>query len=76
MGKTGATIDLGNMFVSSGYRTEVEFQTNFDADPYTAGIQGKIVIELFDDKAPLTVENFLAYIIANFGWVSQCSRNG
>ncbi|MHA3770362.1 peptidylprolyl isomerase [Verrucomicrobiota bacterium sgz303538] len=63
IGKTGATVDLGNMFVESGYHTQVEFMTNFDTDPNTPGLQaGKIVIELFDDKAPVTVENFLKYV--------------
>ena len=61
-GKTGATIDLGNMFDPSGsFHTHVTFHTNFDSDPNTAGVQGDITIELYDDTAPLTVQNFLAY---------------
>jgi peptidyl-prolyl cis-trans isomerase A (cyclophilin A) len=65
-GKTGTTIDLGAMFDSSpgaGYRTHVEFITNFDVNTAKPGLQaGRIVLELFDDKAPLTVQNFLSYI--------------
>jgi cyclophilin family peptidyl-prolyl cis-trans isomerase len=63
-GKTGATVDLSAMFDSSiavANRTVVKLTTNFDADPLTAGIQGDIYIELYDDLAPLTVQNFLAY---------------
>lgn len=66
MGKTSTTIDLGAMVDSSvlaGYRSHVEFTTNFDTDPIKPGIQpGKIILELFDDKAPLTVQNFINYI--------------
>src|SRR5438874_13508602 len=66
VGKTGATIDLGASLdadPTAGYRTHVEFLTNFDTDPGTPGLQaGKIVLELFDDKAPLTVQNFISYV--------------
>jgi cyclophilin family peptidyl-prolyl cis-trans isomerase len=65
-GKTGATIDLAAMVDAGALypnRTLVEFTTNVDADSITPGLQpGKIVIELFDDEAPLTVQNFLAYV--------------
>src|SRR4051812_2105921 len=66
IGKTGATIDLGASLdpdPSPGSPPPTDFLTNFVTDPATAGIQpGKIVIELFDDKAPLTVQNFLSYV--------------
>jgi cyclophilin family peptidyl-prolyl cis-trans isomerase len=65
-GKTSSIIDLGASLDSSdtaGYRTHVEFLTNFDTDLTKPGLQaGKIVLELFDDKAPLTVQNFLSYV--------------
>ena len=65
-GKTGATIDLSEMLDAGALypnRTVVEFTTNVDSDPATPGLQaGKIVLELFDDEAPLTVQNFLAYV--------------
>lgn len=65
-GKTGATIDLSEIVDSAAlypHRTLVEFTTNVDIDANTPGLQaGKIVLELFDDLAPLTVQNFLAYV--------------
>ncbi len=65
-GKTGAEIDLSEMFDASALypnRTLVEFTTNVDIDPVTPGLQpGKILIELFDDATPLTVQNFLNYV--------------
>lgn len=66
-GKTSATVELSQLFdasVANPGHTLVSFQTNFDADPNTAGIQvsAPFVIELFDDKAPLTVQNFLSYV--------------
>lgn len=65
-GKTGTTIDLSTL-VSAGYptpyRTVIEFVTNIDTDPNTAGVQaGVIQILLYDDVAPLTVQNFLNYL--------------
>ena len=61
IGSTGATIDLGKMVdASTSYRTLVEFTTNY-IDPGTQA-PAKIVIELFDDKAPVTVANFLSYV--------------
>src|SRR4051812_4318414 len=61
-GKTSSTIDLGTMFdASSSYHTLVEFTTNFDTQPNTPGLQaGRIVLELYDEAAPLTVQNFLS----------------
>lgn len=65
-GKTSSVIDLGASIDPSdtaGYRTHIEFLTNFDTDLNTPGLQaGKIVLELFDDKAPLTVQNFIGYV--------------
>ena len=61
IGSTGATIDLGKMVdATTSYRTLVEFTTNY-TDPGTHE-PAKIVIELFDDKAPVTVANFLSYV--------------
>ncbi len=66
IGKTGLTIDLGALVdpdPAAGYRTHVEFTTNFDTDTVTPGLQaGKLILELFDEKAPLTVQNFLGYV--------------
>lgn len=66
MGKTSAVIDLGNIYAEqspSAYHSVVQFTTNFDVDPVTAGLQaGVIQIELFDDVAPQTVQNFLNYV--------------
>jgi cyclophilin family peptidyl-prolyl cis-trans isomerase len=65
-GKTGATIDLSKLTTaadSAAYHTKVKFITNVDMDAATAGLQaGEIVIELYDDKAPRTVEDFLRYV--------------
>ena len=66
IGKTGATVDLSQLTAptsASAYHTTVRFITNYDTDLVMPGLQaGEIDIELFDDKAPLTVQNFLAYI--------------
>src|SRR4051812_46781134 len=66
VGKTSSIIDLGNLYDATnapGYHSYVDFMTNFDTDPVKAGIQpGKIRIELYDDVAPLTVQNFLNYV--------------
>src|SRR4051794_20231857 len=66
VGKKRATVDFGHMFdatATTSARTHVEFLTNFDMDPGTPGLQaGKIVLELFDDKTPLTTQNFLSYV--------------
>ncbi|MDB6173685.1 MAG: peptidyl-prolyl cis-trans isomerase (rotamase) - cyclophilin family [Chthoniobacteraceae bacterium] len=64
VGKTGALIDLSGVFGdASSFHTKVQFTTNFDTDTTTPGLQaGIIVFELFDDAAPLTVQNFLQYV--------------
>ncbi len=66
IGKTGASVDLSQLTATaspSAYHTTVRFITNYDTDAVTPGIQaGEIVVELFDDLAPLTVQNFLAYV--------------
>ncbi len=65
-GKTGATINLSKIFDDAALhanRTVVQFTTNFDTDATTPGIQaGVIQIELLDELAPLTVQNFLSYV--------------
>ena len=61
VGQTGITIDLGKLVdASSSYRTIVEFVTNFTVPG--ASTPGVIRLELFDDKTPLTVQNFLSYV--------------
>jgi peptidyl-prolyl cis-trans isomerase A (cyclophilin A) len=66
IGKTGATIDLGKTIDSvASYRTRIEFTTNFI--PAGSTTPGVIVIELFDDKAPLSVQNFLGYFEGKAG---------
>src|SRR5262245_6740513 len=60
-GQTGSSIDLGTLVdASKSYRTTVEFVTNFTLPGETQ--PAKIVMELFNDKAPLTVANFLRYV--------------
>jgi cyclophilin family peptidyl-prolyl cis-trans isomerase len=76
-GSKGASVELGQMFdpfVQNPGRTLVTLTLNLDADPLTPGIQrdfdpltpgiqpATIVIELFDNEAPLTVQNFLRYL--------------
>jgi cyclophilin family peptidyl-prolyl cis-trans isomerase len=65
-GQKTAVVDLSKMFDPNAEhpnRTLVEFTTNLDIDPNTDGVQaGKIVLELFDDEAPLTVQAFLSYV--------------
>ena len=66
-GKTGVDVDLSHLFdpdTSFNAHTIVTLETNFDSDPIAPGIQASspIVIEMFDDAAPLTVQNFLSYI--------------
>ncbi len=65
--KTGADIDLSRMldqFVTDNGHTIVTLTTNLDTDTFTPGIQPgpPIVIELLDDLAPLSVQNFLSYL--------------
>ncbi len=69
-GKTGADIDLSRLFdplVTDNGHTIVTLQTNFDGDPNTPGVQASspIVIELFDDIAPLSVQNFISYLTSS-----------
>lgn len=67
-GATSKTINLASTIDPSDaadQHTHVIFTTNFDTDPTKPGLQaGKIDIELYDDTAPLTVANFLAYVNA------------
>ena len=61
IGQTGADIDLAKMVdAAASYRTIVEFQTNINASGGAGS--GIIRLELFDDKTPLTVQNFLSYV--------------
>src|SRR3954453_1436312 len=61
IGATGATIDLGKMLdASATLRHLVDFTTNYFLPGSTE--PAKIVLELFDDKAPLSVQNFLNYV--------------
>lgn len=74
----GTTVELGQMldpFVENAGHTFVKFTLNLDLDPNTAGIQldtdpntdgvqpPTVVFELFDEDAPLTVQNFLRYAV-------------
>ena len=64
-GKTGADLDLSRLFdpiIADNGHTIVTLHTNFDSDPDTAGVQGDIVIEMLDDQAPLSVQNFISYL--------------
>ena len=62
IGQTGATLDLANAFDAAGsFRTHVLFTTNY-IDPANPGVPQVIALELFDDKAPVTVANFLRYV--------------
>lgn len=67
-GQTTASIDLSKMFdldPAQSSRTHVRFITNADMDLVTPGIQGGVIdIELYDDLAPLSVQNFLTYLRA------------
>ncbi len=61
VGQTSVTLDLATLVdATSTYRTIVEFATNFTAPG--ASSPGVIRLELFDDKTPLTVQNFLSYV--------------
>ena len=64
-GKTSADMDLSRLFdpaITDNGHTIVTLQTNFDNNPATPGIQASspIVIEPFDDAAPLTCKTFSA----------------
>lgn len=63
-GNKDATIDLSEMFdpsASHPNHTLVRFVTNY-VDPNAPTVPQDILIELLDDEAPLTVQNFLHYI--------------
>lgn len=61
VGQKDAVIDLDTMFDQTAtYRTKVEFVTNFTMPGQSS--PAVITMELFDDKAPLTVANFLRYV--------------
>ena len=61
VGQTGVSLDLGTLVdATSSFRTIVQFTTNFTAPG--ASSAGVIRLELFDDKTPLTVQNFLSYV--------------
>ena len=67
-GKTGTTIHLAEFYdddFESPGRTLVKFSTNLDVDLDIPGIQPgpDIIVELFDDLVPLTVQNFLTYVL-------------
>jgi cyclophilin family peptidyl-prolyl cis-trans isomerase len=75
-GKNNAIVELSQLFdasVQNPGHTLVKFTLNLDWDPLKPGIQrdtdpstpgvqpAEITIELFDDEAPLSVQNFLRY---------------
>ena len=63
LGKIGVTLDLGAGFVAEGtFRSHVRFTTNY-LDAAHPTVPQVIDLELFDDKAPLTVDNFLHYVL-------------
>lgn len=59
-------IELSQMFdplLDHPFHTIVTFTLNFDSDPNTPGVQDSVIkLELFDNEAPLTVQNFLRYV--------------
>ena len=62
IGPTGATLDLGDTLdAAASFRTHIRLTTSY-ADPLSPGQPQTIELELFDDKAPLTVANFLRYV--------------
>lgn len=62
IGQTGATLDLASAFDAAGsFRPHVILTTNY-IDPASPGTPQIIDIELFIDKAPLTVASFLRYV--------------
>jgi len=65
IGSKGALVDLSQIFDAQAAHpnhTIVTFTTNFDANPNAEGVQpGVIVLEMLDDEAPFTVQNFLRY---------------
>ncbi|MEQ1859766.1 MAG: peptidylprolyl isomerase [Chthoniobacteraceae bacterium] len=75
-GYTSATVELGQLldpFIQQAGHTLISFALNLDIDPNTPGLQldtdvatpgiqpPTVTLELFDDRAPLTVQNFLRY---------------
>ena len=63
LGKVGVELDLGAGFVAEGtFRSHVRFTTNY-VDAAHPTVPQVIDLELFDDKAPLTVDNFLHYVL-------------
>jgi cyclophilin family peptidyl-prolyl cis-trans isomerase len=63
-GSKGATIDLSEMFdidAEHPNHTLVRFVTSY-INPDAPAQKQEILIELFDDEAPLTVQNFLGYV--------------
>ena len=65
-GQVKQSVDLSKMFdATATSRTHVKFVTNVDMDAGTPGLQGNVIeIELLDDVAPLTVQNFINYVNA------------
>jgi peptidyl-prolyl cis-trans isomerase A (cyclophilin A) len=65
-GNAGDTLELSQMLdplVGHPGHTIVTFTLNYDANPATPAIEPtQIKMELFDDEAPLTVQNFLRYV--------------
>ena len=65
-GSKGATVDLSEMFdidAEHPNHTLVRFVTSY-VDPDVPTAPQEILVELFDDQAPLTVQNFLDYVAA------------
>src|SRR5215218_5787108 len=75
-GKSNSVVELSQLFdatVENAGHTLVKLTFNLDwdsttpgiqrdTDPFTAGVQPAVItLELFDDEAPLTVQNFLRY---------------
>lgn len=61
-------IMVGFLFIAGGAGSETSGRKQEGGNPVVvfSTTLGKIVIELYPDKAPLTVENFLAYVDAGF----------
>jgi peptidyl-prolyl cis-trans isomerase A (cyclophilin A) len=65
-GHSGTTLALSQLFdplLNSAGHTIVTLTLNYDSDTTTPAIEStQIKLELFDDEAPLTVQNFLRYL--------------